>query len=340
MALPAAPAVSGFFGGSFAGGGGFGGGGFGGGGFGGGGGIASGGTREPAAPLLIEFTSADTAALGQMKEDLTIMSHILDQAVKRSVGDEQVPSPMGVPLIYTAGGRSVWAMHIEGFGALFTVNVGFPLLAPPNEAEARPAQKPVASEWEAARRAVLGEDNGGEALAMPEAASETPFDAGRVDAVKQALISALKNASNIRGLKSDDYVSVAVFGQPMKSIGTVAFAPPVGDEDPLRSGSGAAESLPPTSSSARRSTGGAAGVAGQFSRAEAGYGRAWRAFRLAAADHPGGTMLTLRVKKSVVNALAAGEISAAEFAKAVSVNTYAGTSHGPPVQTWRTSPRF
>ena len=41
-----------------------------------------------------------------------------------------------------------------------------------------------------------------------------PYEAERVEALKKQLVAALTNASNMKGVKPEEYVTVTVFGSP------------------------------------------------------------------------------------------------------------------------------
>ena len=299
------------------------------------------GVAGSVAPVVIEFSNPNSAAIQKLEEDLAIMAHILGQALDRGLGQEPPPSRMGVPLLYTSSGRSIHSMYLEGFGALFTVKVNMPLLAPPSPGEPKPAENAADSEWESARREVLGQ---GERGSMGPAAAnpETPFDAEQVETLKRTLVEALKNAANIRDLKSDDVVSIAVFGQPitpmpgapMAIIGNIPAPPMAGvshsEEDdeaiqtaPVRKAPGALPALPKPS----RRPSGRSMTTGRYGSVSGGYIAAPNAF-LAGSASQNGTVLTLRAKKSDIDAFAQGKMDLESFTRTVPVNVYAGNSYG------------
>jgi hypothetical protein len=178
------------------------------------GGYRSGSSRDSVPPVVVEFGNPDPTATQHLEEDLAIMSHIFSQSLERGLGEEAPQSKMGVPLVLTGGGRSVRAIYLGGFGALFMIKVNMPLMAAPAPADEKQAQQAVDSDWESARREVLGLNERNE-FWTATSSSDAPFDPDQVEALKHTLISALKNANNIRGLHPEDCVSIAVFGQPM-----------------------------------------------------------------------------------------------------------------------------
>jgi hypothetical protein len=270
------------------------------------------GKRDAVPPVVVEFTERDPAVLQQLDEDLSVMGHLIDQALEKGLGEEAPPSKMGVPLIYTGGSRSARAIYLEGFGALFMIKVNLPLLGPP-EPPPQNTSKPANSEWESARQEVLGMEERGLPIVGASEASDTPFDRDEVEALKRILIGAMKNAANIRHLQPDDYVSVAVFGQPVPP-----FTVDSGDDSPAskrRSGSSSKQTKPSRAVTANP----------YLYNSPAGMK---------------GTVLTLRVKVSDTRAFAEDKLSFAEFEKRVSTHGYAAGGHGVvSVNSWIQSGR-
>jgi hypothetical protein len=259
----------------------------------------------------VEFSSTDAMQLQEMEEDLTVMGHLLDQAIERGLGEQAPQSKMGVQMLYTSSKGMARSVYLEGFGALFMLKVNIPLLAPPPVTHPT-APKNADSEWESARREVLGE--GGNDGIASAGESDTAFDATQVETLKQVLLNALKNASNIRHLKPDDYVSVAVFGQPIAQVGTGPVAMFGVAKAGTRSGSATKAKGP--EAGAQHSNHGATSNA-------------------AVINAPRGTVLALRAKSADINAFAEGKSSADQFARQVTVNTYAGPGYGvTSVNSW------
>jgi hypothetical protein len=250
-------------------------------------------------PVVIQFGAKDAAAIGAMEEDLAVMTHIIDRAVDR-VGEDGPDEKLGVKLYYTSGGKSVRALYLDGFGPLIMVKVNFPVHSP-GVVETKTPEPAEDSEWTVAQRAVRGLDE--EVRWTGSSSSGVPYDAARVDGLKKHLIQALKNASNMKGVKPDEHINVSVFGSPAAVAGEAPGKP-----SPTKS-------LP--------------GRGGRDSNyravAELDFARTTLQ----------GTVLTLRARKSDVDAAAKGTLDDDAFAKKVTVNTYAGNGHGvTSVNTW------
>jgi hypothetical protein len=179
--------------------------------------------------LIIPKDPADAKGLAEAEEDMNVMAHILDKAVSE---DRKSGRAMGISVYNRfswGGGTSPQNLFIEGSGALFFLNVNYPLLpAPDKEGSAEAKEKP-ASEWESAKKEMTaprgGADNFftlGESFDHAfvwDGGSSAPYDAEKVEDLKAALLPALKNAANIRKLKSDETVTVVVTGTSVLSGG-------------------------------------------------------------------------------------------------------------------------
>jgi hypothetical protein len=166
--------------------------------------------------------------------------------------------------------------------------VSFPLLPAANKAEAQKEEKQTNSQWEEARQEVFGDP--AESANLSGVGAE-PYSEERVNRLKSSLLEALKNAANIRDLKSDEGVTLCVLG------GTKAF--------PGRVWSVAGRP------GAR--TGDIALLSGQPGKT------AQR-----------GTILTIRAKKGDIDAFAKDQMSLEEFQKKSRITLYEGdTLPGP-----------
>jgi hypothetical protein len=117
--------------------------------------------------------------------------------------------------------------YLEGFGAVFSVRVDFPLIGPQQAPPpSEPDRKADDSEWERARAELSGSGAGG-----PDSFRAAPnfllpgtgemggtpaptFDQSKVETLKRALTRALRNGSNLRGVKPDEWIVVVVTGAP------------------------------------------------------------------------------------------------------------------------------
>lgn len=186
--------------------------------------LTRGGYRNGSAgrALIIPNDAGDAKSIGEAEEDLNVMAHILDKAIS---DDGNSARAMGIPVFGRVPGlgASPQNLYLEGYGAVFFENVNYPLLPPPTQPDDGNAKEKPNSEWEEARKEMSRPGSGGGADAFAgygdferefvwNGGGPSPYDAGKVEALKSNLIAALKNAANIRQLKLDEVVTVVVTG--------------------------------------------------------------------------------------------------------------------------------
>ena len=258
-----------------------------------GGGIGGGGysysihnLRYPAAgekPLIVRTSEMNPKDEANLEEDLAVMAHILSKTLDDlPSGPSHMRTAMGIDLFVTPNADAIRSMYVEGVGALFLLNVGFPLVAP---ASAAPEEKPSGdSAWEEARQELYGQSTESQSVSTPG----EEFSEEKVGRLKEAVLRALKNASNIRGLEGD--ITVCVLG--------------------------GAHSGPVT-------------AAGNLRRSTVATGPAMNQLLVATDGAPvQGTVLTIKVSKNDVDALAKGELKFADFQQRAHVAAYSTAASG------------
>ena len=118
--------------------------------------------------------------------------------------------PVGIRLLPISGSGGVKNLEIDGFGAVFLLNVNFPLVGPVAKPSEGVTNEVSNSTWDEARRELYGPPPGAENDAFVEPREE--YDSKRVEKLKGTLLEALKNASNMRNLKPNETVTVVVTG--------------------------------------------------------------------------------------------------------------------------------
>jgi hypothetical protein len=252
-------------------------------------------SRRPARALVISPQQSDPKFVAEVEEDFAIMSRILEKEVGRDLGRDGPKEAMGI-WISSSDSRSPQAIFLDGYGALFLLQVNFPLVAPAEKkAESKP--EPPDTPWERTRKEVFGQAEH-DALVKQFSVyskfdlhrSEPEYDAAKVDKLRESLLDALKNAANIRHLRADDAVVLAV-----------------------SSGGGSSHSssftlLAPGNNSLSTVTETVTAVDKLKRVGDGGGGRS--------------STMTIRAKKSDADAFASGKLSADEFRKKASVNVY------------------
>jgi hypothetical protein len=233
-----------------------------------------------------------------LEEDLAVMTHILDKSLAEKLPDDQsVPVAMGISVAFVPGEGPTRSLYLDGYGAFFFAKVNFPLLAPPADKNVEKEKAPVDSSWEEARQEVYGQ---------PTAKTSNPrftpeYDAAKVNALQQALLNTLKDASNIRNVKPDESITVCVIGAPAE---------------------GSKRAVAVSSSS----DGGFAG-GNTFGSGNSPF--VW--YTTAGQDGPAEnkTTLTIRVKKADCEAFTKGKLTADEFRGRAMIRIYGDSTIAP-----------
>ena len=236
--------------------------------------------------LVIRSSESDPKEQPQLEEDLAVMSRILEKAAsERAGGHGGQPygaMAMGIDVFYAPAASPLRSLYLDGYGALFMLNVGFPFLPPP-QAEGQQEKPEANTDWEDTKQELYGPRGGGRVMTAPG----EPYDEERVNRLRDGLLESLKNATNIRGLKPDDSITVCVFGGPS-------------------SGQTRARTY------VKRSTG-----SSEARSAVTVSGRVGSPVRQ--------TIMTIRVKKLDADAFAKGAITLEAFRKRAHVVSYAGS---------------
>jgi hypothetical protein len=233
--------------------------------------------------LIIRSSESDPKEQPQLEEDLAVMSRILEKvASERSGGQSYGAKAMGIDVFYAPLVSPLRSLYLDGYGALFMLNVGFPFLPPP-QAEGQQEKPEANTDWEDAKQELYGQPGGGRGMTAPG----EPYDEERVNRLRDGLLESLKNATNIRGLKPDDSITVCVFG-------------------------GQSSGQPKARTYVKRSTG-----SSEARSAVTGFDRAGNPVRQ--------TIMTIRVKKSDADAFAKGAMTPEVFRKRAHVISYAGS---------------
>jgi hypothetical protein len=156
-------------------------------------------------PLIVRTSEPDAKAQAALGEDLSIMGRLLDKAVEDLPGGQRhTIKAMGIDVLAWSGSTPMRCLYLDNYGAVFFLNVSFPLVAPP---EKREDEKAVGdSAWEDARQELFGQRLGTTSEPGEDYSQE------KVDKLKATLLETLRNATNIKGLKPEEFVTIWVSG--------------------------------------------------------------------------------------------------------------------------------
>lgn len=278
--------------------------------------------RKADKSLVVRSSAMEPRVQGELEEDMTIMTHILDKAVaERSSNDGFGHVAMGINVAFAPGESPTRSIYVDGYGALFFLNVNFPLLPPPVEKNVEKETAPKDSTWEEAKEEVYGQPGGKSWSSGPQ----VEYDAAKVAALTNAILDALKNAANIRNVRLDESITVCVIGAPLRAPARVVTSSGGGG-----GGGGGAQSY---GRSADGGGGGGFGAVSSSSDSDSA-GRnfdkwAWN-FDAGNDDAPGNrTTLTIRVKKADCVAFGNGHLTIEEFRRRAVITVYGDPAAKP-----------
>jgi hypothetical protein len=188
--------------------------------------------RAAAPVLVIPAKEMPPETYDRIVEDLSIMSRIIEKSLRDA--SEQgyglavtadsiyggaggiygqtlfLPSDSTGPRILRASGGQPKAIYIGGYGAVFSLQVGFPLVPPPETPAPNTTAEKGDQVWATAQRELVDPQA---ALRMrPGAPQGRPYRAEAVESLRSTLIGLLKHATNIRDLEPESWLTILVQG--------------------------------------------------------------------------------------------------------------------------------
>jgi hypothetical protein len=160
--------------------------------------------------------------LGAATEDLTVMSRIFQTKLETapSTGYTSGFGTMGNyigygnAMLFSQGTGILQSLYLQGYGALFTIDVDFPLAPGPqttDEAAKDETQTDVDTVWQETRLEMLNPGAGERRQASGEEGPK--YSAEKVETLKTNVIESLKHAANIRALQPGQVVVVTITGK-------------------------------------------------------------------------------------------------------------------------------
>jgi hypothetical protein len=257
--------------------------------------------EPPPTPLVLRFGPTSEEKESQLEEDTKVMSLLLDESLDRAL--ESAPSsPQPGAAIAPGRGSSIRGIIVDGYGAIFRINVNFPLVG----SDDRPKNtepKTKDSEWEATKRQLYSDPTAGPTQGGWRNSGAPEYNADTVATVENALTHCLKNGSHLRGLDANDNIVISVQGASLPYSATATTG----------MGSG---------------MGGGGGGVGNFG--VGGFGGGVGSFSSGGAYGPGATTyLSIRAKKSDIDAFASGALKFEDFKGKVTVAAYSTSRNKP-----------
>ena len=172
--------------------------------------------RGPSAVFVVPAADASLTDLLTVNEDLTVMARILNRALQQANLGGQDGNPFSYSFAMSfpgAGTQMAPNLYLEGYGALFTLSVDFPLSPVATNDETAPAEQTTDTDpvWQEMRQDLFEPQQPGRQV-DPMDSQMQQYSPQKVETLKAALIGALKHAANIRALKPDEAMVVTVMG--------------------------------------------------------------------------------------------------------------------------------
>lgn len=154
-------------------------------------------------------------------KDLNIMCRIFNKELKLS---KQVPELYEMVMFNDSfehffnnrgflgqEGRGTKGIYLDGYGALFLIQVDFPLIAPLQaEEKEKQIEAPGDPVWRQAEQEIYSPEK--ISKMGKEADSAKEYDEEKVKDLKRKLVKSLKHTANIRSLKADESIIISVKG--------------------------------------------------------------------------------------------------------------------------------
>ncbi|NIP26848.1 MAG: hypothetical protein GWN67_21490 [Phycisphaerae bacterium] len=164
--------------------------------------------------LVIPNAEIKTEDLAAITQDLQVMAHIFHKIFTGPRLTE------GIFIKYDdffgRGSPATEAVYLQGYGALFLQEVNIPLSSPPRAKETQKDESTQKDDsvWNQAKQEIFHPS--------PYRKTKTNdpterYDEKKVEELKSRLIKALKHAANMRNLEPDDSIILTVIGKGLKS---------------------------------------------------------------------------------------------------------------------------
>ncbi len=190
-------------------------------------GARGGHARTSAHSLVIPKDAADAKSLSDTEEDMNVMARILEKAANRKDEKSERPAAYNGYAFFGVSGSpgTPRNLYLDGYGAIFFINVNYPLLPPATKEKAQEPKSESDSEWEKTKNELYHPPTSSSDLSFnfspfgsgssvySTGAPAEEYDEDKVTELKENLAAALKNASHIRRLKGDDTITVVVTGR-------------------------------------------------------------------------------------------------------------------------------
>ncbi|NQT02554.1 MAG: hypothetical protein HQ580_11060 [Planctomycetes bacterium] len=170
--------------------------------------------------LVIPSAEMKVENLAVITEDMSVMSRIFDKQLNQS----NVQTARGRMYgdfnpFFGRGNRTTEAIFLEGYGALFLMEINILLSAPPETQQKEKTKEDTDPVWSQMRREMYEPEE--TRRSRTDDRPKEKYDAEMVETLKTNLIKTLKHATNIQALEPEQLVILTVIGDRHQSAATV-----------------------------------------------------------------------------------------------------------------------
>jgi hypothetical protein len=247
--------------------------------------------------LVIPIDEIKQEDLAAITEDIGIMCRVLEKKLQQEARIE----PAKRTLFPFGADTGTEGIYLEGYGVLLLLNVDFPLIPPPETKKEGPPKEEGDTFWEETKselhstREDGGFAGGGDTMIYMMSGSDHPseeYDPEKVEQLKTTLIKSLKHAANIHCLKPDESVVISVRGCAPAVVVRETVVEEINGRGPDRTSVSTSRRVPHQKVLSVKK------------------------------DSAAPAVLTIRAKKSDIDAFSKGEISVDQFRQKVRIHTY------------------
>jgi len=247
--------------------------------------------------LVIPIDEIKTEDIATITEDVGIMCRVLDKKLEQEarITTRRTLFPFG-------GDTETEGIYLEGYGALFVLNVNFPLIPPPETKKEEQPKEEGDTFWEETKNELhsskegegFGSGYAGDAVIYSYGVDRSGenYDPEKVEQLKTTLIKSLKHTANIHSLKPDESVILSVRGCAPAVVVRETVVEEINGRGPDRTSVSTSRRVPHQKVLSVKK------------------------------DSAAPAVLTLRAKKSDIDAFSKGEISVDQFRQKVRIHTY------------------
>lgn len=152
--------------------------------------------------LVVSGASVDPERISTILEDMRVMARILEKELK----DLDISTHQGFFNQWGTSEHGIEGLYLDGYGLVLELEVGFPLLAPKDANKQEETEAVGDKVWSETRQEIFEPNR----KRYKEKDKQKPYDAKKVESLKDTLARTLRHASNIRALKSNECVAIVV----------------------------------------------------------------------------------------------------------------------------------